>query len=117
MPTYEYACDSCGHQFETFQSMKDEPLRICPRCEEATLRRLIFGGTGVIFKGSGFYVNDSKKSARSSTTDGAKKASVETSASSDTSSETKPSTESTPAQSKPEKTNEKQSTVPANSKA
>lgn len=66
MPTYEYACDSCGHQFETVQSMRDDPLRVCPQCEQPALRRLIFGGTGVIFKGSGFYVNDSKKNGKSS---------------------------------------------------
>lgn len=73
MPTYEYACDSCGHQFETFQSMKDDALTVCPQCEKPALRRLIFGGTGVIFKGSGFYVTDSKKSSKSSSTVGSGK--------------------------------------------
>ncbi|MEX2445366.1 MAG: FmdB family zinc ribbon protein [Alkalispirochaeta sp.] len=61
MPTYDYQCDSCGHVFETMQSMKDAPLSVCPECENAALRRLISGGAGVIFKGSGFYVNDSRK--------------------------------------------------------
>ncbi|MFW5694992.1 MAG: FmdB family zinc ribbon protein [Alkalispirochaeta sp.] len=60
MPTYDYQCDQCGHAFETMQSMKDAPLSVCPQCEQATLRRIISGGTGVIFKGSGFYVNDSR---------------------------------------------------------
>ncbi len=61
MPTYDYQCDKCGHAFEAIQSMKDDPLSVCPECDEAALRRIITGGTGVIFKGSGFYVNDSRK--------------------------------------------------------
>ncbi|MDR0486870.1 MAG: zinc ribbon domain-containing protein [Treponema sp.] len=60
MPTYEYECKSCGHSFETFQSMNDQPLKDCPECGRE-IRRLIFGGTGVIFKGSGFYVTDKGK--------------------------------------------------------
>ena len=63
MPTYDYECDACGHQFEEFQSMRDDALTVCPSCNETALRRLITGGTGVIFKGSGFYVTDSKKRA------------------------------------------------------
>ncbi|MDR0389971.1 MAG: zinc ribbon domain-containing protein [Spirochaetaceae bacterium] len=59
MPTYGYECKSCGHTFDVFQSMSDEPLKICPQCGKE-LRRLINGGTGVIFKGSGFYVTDRK---------------------------------------------------------
>ncbi len=58
MPTYDYACEKCGHQFETFQSMKDEPLRACPKCKAKALKRLIGAGAGVIFKGSGFYQTD-----------------------------------------------------------
>ena len=57
MPTYEYECKKCGHNFEAFQAMSDEPLKKCPKCGKE-LRRLIFGGTGIIFKGSGFYVTD-----------------------------------------------------------
>ncbi|HPE89134.1 MAG TPA: zinc ribbon domain-containing protein [Spirochaetia bacterium] len=59
MPTYEYECRACGYTFERVQSMSDEPIRECPECGQQ-VRRLIFGGSGVIFKGSGFYVNDSK---------------------------------------------------------
>ncbi len=59
MPTYEYECRSCGYTFEKTQSMSDAPLKECPECGKE-VRRLIFGGSGVIFKGSGFYVNDSK---------------------------------------------------------
>jgi putative FmdB family regulatory protein len=60
MPTYEYECKSCGHTFDVFQNMSDAPLKVCPQCG-SELRRLINGGTGIIFKGSGFYVTDKNK--------------------------------------------------------
>ncbi|NNM53210.1 MAG: zinc ribbon domain-containing protein [Spirochaetales bacterium] len=60
MPTYDYVCQTCGHEFEAFQSMKDNPLTECPECQ-GPVKRKVGGGTGVIFKGSGFYINDSKK--------------------------------------------------------
>jgi len=59
MPSYEYECRACGYTFERNQSMSDEPEKTCPQCGK-DVRRLIFGGSGVIFKGSGFYVNDAK---------------------------------------------------------
>ncbi|MDR3336238.1 MAG: zinc ribbon domain-containing protein [Treponema sp.] len=59
MPTYEYECKTCGHSFEAFQSMREEPLKECPQCGKE-VRRLINGGSGIIFKGSGFYVTDKK---------------------------------------------------------
>lgn len=62
MPSYDYECKDCGHDFEVFQNMSDPVLEVCPKCE-GTLRRLISGGLGIIFKGSGFYVTDNKKSA------------------------------------------------------
>jgi putative FmdB family regulatory protein len=58
MPTYEYICENCGHEFEQFQSMKAGPLRKCPKCSKNKLKRLIGAGAGVIFKGSGFYETD-----------------------------------------------------------
>ena len=64
MPTYEYECRSCKHTFDVFQSMKDDPIKDCPVCNQS-VRRLINGGTGVIFKGSGFYVNDRSGSSTS----------------------------------------------------
>jgi len=67
MPTYEYECKSCGHGFEIFQSMSEQPLKDCPKCG-GEVRRLIFGGTGVIFKGSGFYVTDKSKSQKTADT-------------------------------------------------
>ena len=63
MPTYEYACDACKHEFEKFQSMKDAPVKKCPKCGKKKLHRLIGSGSGMIFKGSGFYATDYKKTA------------------------------------------------------
>ncbi|MCF7943958.1 MAG: zinc ribbon domain-containing protein [Spirochaetia bacterium] len=59
MPTYDYKCEDCGHSFEVFQKMSDEPITSCPVCN-GKVRRLIGGGVGVIFKGSGFYVTDNR---------------------------------------------------------
>ena len=58
MPTYEYVCDACDHKFEEFQSITAPPLRKCPECSRRKLRRLIGGGAGFIFRGSGFYSTD-----------------------------------------------------------
>jgi putative FmdB family regulatory protein len=58
MPTYAYACENCGHTFDEFQSIKAAPLRKCPECGKAALKRLIGTGAGIIFKGSGFYCTD-----------------------------------------------------------
>lgn len=58
MPTYDYACQACGHSFEEFQMMSDPLLRDCPECQEPKLERLIGGGAGFVFKGSGYYVTD-----------------------------------------------------------
>jgi len=69
MPTYEYECKSCSHSFEVFQSMSEQPIKNCPQCGKE-VRRLIFGGTGVIFKGSGFYVTDKSKSEKTRTKSG-----------------------------------------------
>ena len=63
MPTYEYVCDKCGHEFEKFQSMADKPLTDCPAClrkkrGRGLVKRKMSGGAGLIFKGSGFYITD-----------------------------------------------------------
>ena len=58
MPTYDYQCDACGHTFEEFQMMSEEPLKKCPQCKKKKLRRLIGTGAAIIFKGSGFYQTD-----------------------------------------------------------
>ena len=61
MPNYQYECTACGHDFEEFQSMTDAKLSKCPKCKKSKLVRLIGGGSGMIFKGSGFYETDYKK--------------------------------------------------------
>ena len=58
MPTYEYVCDACEHQFDEFQSMSEKPLKKCPKCRKPKLRRLFGTGAAVLFKGSGFYQTD-----------------------------------------------------------
>lgn len=58
MPTYEYRCGACGHAFERFQKMSDDPVRTCPECDEDAAERLISTGGGLVFKGSGFYATD-----------------------------------------------------------
>ena len=58
MPTYEYKCDACGATFERFQSITAAPIKRCPECGKAKVRRLISTGAGLIFKGSGFYITD-----------------------------------------------------------
>jgi len=60
MPTYVYACDACGKQFEQFQSFKDEPLTVC-RCGQAGKVRRRIQPAGIVFKGSGWYITDSRK--------------------------------------------------------
>lgn len=67
MPIYEYICTNCNHQFDEFQTMTELPLRTCPKCGKDTLKRLIGAGSGVIFKGSGFYGTDYKKTDKSET--------------------------------------------------
>jgi putative FmdB family regulatory protein len=66
VPTYQYACRECGHAFEQVQSFSDDTLTDCPECE-GRLRK-VFNAVGVVFKGSGFYRNDSRKKDSSSET-------------------------------------------------
>lgn len=70
MPTYEYACEKCGQNFDAFQSMRDEPFRECPkelcrlkRWGHGKVKRLLGTGAGIIFKGSGFYTTDYRSSS------------------------------------------------------
>ena len=63
MPTYEYKCMKCNHKFEVFQKITDDPVIECPKCK-GEVKRLISGGAGPIFKGSGFYQTDYKNSPK-----------------------------------------------------
>jgi putative FmdB family regulatory protein len=63
MPTYDYVCESCGHKWELFQSIKAEAVRTCPECGKKKAKRMIGPGAGIIFKGSGFYQTDYRSSA------------------------------------------------------
>jgi putative FmdB family regulatory protein len=65
MPTYEYACSKCGHQFEALQSFSDEALTECPECKGEVQK--VYSNVGVVFKGSGFYKTDSRSSKPSTT--------------------------------------------------
>ena len=58
MPTYDYRCEECGHEFELFQSITARPVRVCPSCRRRKVKRLIGRGAAVLFKGSGFYTTD-----------------------------------------------------------
>jgi putative FmdB family regulatory protein len=73
MPTYEYECTHCGHGFEAFQKMTDKPLDKCPKCGYK-IKRLIGGGSGIIFKGPGFYATDYRKKPKKTAPDTCPKA-------------------------------------------
>ncbi|WP_436493627.1 FmdB family zinc ribbon protein [Actinokineospora sp. HUAS TT18] len=100
MPTYQYACTACEHRFEAVQSFSDAALTECPEC--AGRLRKLYGSVGVVFKGSGFYRNDSRSGTKTSTvpakTDSAPAAKAESSSTSSSASSTSTSTTtSTPA--------------------
>ena len=69
MPTYAFRCKSCNYEFEEFQNISDSPLTECPSCKKQTVVRNIGGGAGLVFKGSGFYLTDYKKSSSSPATE------------------------------------------------
>lgn len=75
MPTYDYRCTSCSHEFEEFQSMSAKTLKKCPKCSKNKLERLIGIGAGVIFKGGGFYETDYRSESYKKGADAEKKAS------------------------------------------
>lgn len=112
MPTYEYVCEACSHEFEQFQSIKDDPLKKCPQCKKSKVRRKISAGGGFLFKGSGFYITDYRSDSYK---ESAKKDSDSTSSasSSESKSDSKPaaSKAETPAK-KPEKSKPKKASKP-----
>lgn len=79
MPTYEYLCENCGHQFEQFQSITAKSLRKCPNCNKQSLQRLIGAGAGIIFKGSGFYETDYRSESYKKAAESEKKSTDKTS--------------------------------------
>ena len=114
MPTYEYVCEKCGHQFEKFQSISAKPLTTCPedacgekRWGKGKVKRAISGGAGLLFKGSGFYITDYRSEKYK---EAAKKDSAPTAAKSgeSKSSDAKPAGKPAPAkETKPAKSSEK----------
>jgi putative FmdB family regulatory protein len=86
MPTYDYECDACGHEFELFQGINDPVQRKCPKCGKLKLRRLFGTGAAVVFKGSGFYQTDYRSESYKKPDSGGEKS---TSDSSKSASETK----------------------------
>ncbi|HTW94442.1 MAG TPA: FmdB family zinc ribbon protein [Tepidisphaeraceae bacterium] len=121
MPTYEYKCEACGHEFEKFQSMTADRIRKCPKCGKMKLRRLVGSGAGLIFKGSGFYITDYRDKSypkeESGKTESGKTAETKSDAAPVTtaakSEATKPSTDAT----KPAKKSETAKTKPSKSKS
>ncbi len=100
MPTYEYQCDACEHNFDEFQSINDEPLKKCPKCGKKKLRRVFGTGAAVIFKGSGFYQtdyrSDSYKAGEKAEKDSSKPATESKSDTSGTTDTAKPTTGAKP---------------------
>jgi putative FmdB family regulatory protein len=77
MPTYDYMCENCGHEFEQFQTITAGPLRKCPNCGKAALKRLIGVGAGIIFRGSGFYETDYRSESYKKAAEREKKSSAD----------------------------------------
>ena len=77
MPTYDYECDACGHEFEHFQRITEDPLKKCPECKKSKLRRLFGTGAAVVFKGSGFYETDYRSESYKKGAESDKKATTE----------------------------------------
>lgn len=108
MPTYEYVCEKCGHQFEEFQSIAAKPLTVCPeeKCAQkkwakGKVKRAISGGAGLLFKGSGFYITDYRSENYKQAAQKDKPASTSGESKSSSTSESRPAkTEGKPAKTK-----------------
>ena len=99
MPTYDYQCGACNHQWELFQSMNDSPVKSCPKCKKRKAKRLLGLGAGLIFKGTGFYETDYKKKSGGEKSESSSESKSSGSGSSDKSSSSK----ETKKESKPKK--------------
>ena len=110
MPTYEYSCTACGHEFERFESITAAPDKRCPKCKKKKGERRISGGGGFLFKGTGFYVTDYKKGASGGGRDSDKPAAAHTCngscshGGSEAKTESKPESKSSKSESKSAKT-------------
>jgi putative FmdB family regulatory protein len=104
MPTYDYSCDACHHEFEAFEPITAQPQKKCPKCKKNKLRRLFGAGGGLIFKGSGFYQTDYRSDSYKKAAESEKPKSDDSSKSTDGKS-TKAETKAAPAksESKPKK--------------
>jgi putative FmdB family regulatory protein len=109
MPTYEYRCDACGHEFEIYQQITAPVMRKCPECSKLKLQRLIGTGAGVIFKGSGFYETDYRSDSYKKSAEADKKAAQPPAEKPDSKDAAKPASDgaSTASESTPKKTPEK----------
>ena len=101
MPTYEYKCDACEKTFERFQSITSEPIKKCPYCKKQKVRRLISGGAGLIFKGSGFYITDYRSDSYKSASKNDSASSTPAKSDSAAAAKSDSSASSKPAESKP----------------
>jgi putative FmdB family regulatory protein len=79
MPTYDYECDACGHTWELFQKITDDPVKTCPTCKKRKARRLFGTGAAIMFKGSGFYETDYRSDSYKKGADKDKKATSDSS--------------------------------------
>ena len=118
MPTYEYICEACEHEFEQFQSIKADPITLCPTCGKQQVRRKISAGAGILFKGGGFYETDYRsagyKDAAKKDSEASGGAKSETKADGkDGKSETKSEAKSDPKSDAPAKSDSKPATEPA----
>ena len=119
MPTYEYACSSCDTTHDIVQKMTDPTLTECPECGEPTLRK-VFNGVGVVFKGSGFYRNDSReasKSAAGKTSDSKSESTGKSDSGDKKSSDSKSTESSSKSDSGKKESSSKSSASPANAKS
>jgi putative FmdB family regulatory protein len=87
MPTYWYRCQKCKHEFEEFQKISDPPVKKCPKCDGLVMR-VITGGAGLIFRGSGFYITDYRPDSYKKAEQAEKSSSTTSSSSSSSSSKT-----------------------------
>jgi putative FmdB family regulatory protein len=119
MPTYDYKCSACSHTFEHMQSMRDKPLRKCPKCGKAALERLIGTGGAIIFKGGGFYQTDYRSESYKKAAEAeSKPAASESKTGGDSPSPAKTETQTTPATPAPAKASDsKPPSEPGKSKA